>query len=521
MKEAVVSSLLWLCFCLLAHSVHSRSVVMGNTGLEHNPLDKRAMFKKRFHKMESQISRDTFSQRERSLGSVVHEVVIAVQQKNLDELKQMVYDRATPGHPLYQKWFNFQEIGEIVKNEEAYDRVKEWLDAYGASVTWSSPHKEYIKAVAPITTWEEMLSTQFYQFEDLTRPDKSSPEGKGRILHRALDYSIPAELKDAITVIFHTVQTPPRFRQQYHYRFPNDVATAPSSPFSEQYEPASYKSHLRFRDPVSKETQLKEAHGDGNQPLLQQIGADVTVSWINSYYKVNSNLASASLNQSVFETSDESFSQNDLKDFQTNYKLTVQTAQDIGGHEISDCTTETCGEGNLDIQYIMGMAQRTASIYWYVPVNGDPFITWITDVSADPYPPPANSISWGEIEQLAGSTTVKQWETEAMKLAGRGVTITVSSGDDGVANEYKNVCLCSGKVRKPVFSFSSFSFNFSLFVSLPNFIFFSISRLLVAILLMATILPSQPQVNGSLPWVPPWDQRRTVQKSLVPVRVVG
>jgi subtilase family serine protease len=397
------------------------------TTLESNINDR---FKKNFHVMETHITRETFVQGERSLGAVQHELVIAVQQKNLPELKKMIYDRATPGHPLFQKWFNFQEIGEIVKNEEAYNKVKEWLETYGALVTWSSPHKEYIKVVASIATWEEMLSTQFFQFEDLTRPDKS----KGRMINRALEYSIPAELKESITVIFNTVQAPP----QYHHKFQRRILPPASKADSGIAEELAYKTHLRFREP--------ENHS-GNSLSSQSIDS-VTVSFLNNYYKVDSNLASPALNQSVFETSSEQFSQSDLTNFQTTFGLTVQAAISIGGEETTTCTFDNCGEGDLDIQYIMGMAQRTASIYWYVPDSPtDPFITWITEVSAQQYPPQSNSISWGGVEQLTGKSIVNQWETEAMKLTGRGVTISVSSGDDGAPNDYSQ-CLCPGKVTE-------------------------------------------------------------------------
>jgi tripeptidyl-peptidase-1 len=472
MKELGFRSLLCFCFLVLAVPALSSPVLMEKTGVENSLLDGTPRFKRGFHKMESQISRETFVRREKSLGSVVHEVVIAIQQKNLPELKQMVYDRATKGHSLFQKWFTFQEIGDIVKNEEGYVVVKEWLAASGATVTWSSPHKEYIKASAPIATWEEMLSTKFYQFEDLTRPDKASSEGKGRILHRALDYSIPAELKESISVIFHTVQTPPRFRPKYQHRIAKDIEKTGASRLPDRYESSSYKSHLRFVDPKTVLKQDTLNHEDGKRPFLQQTGDDVTISWLNSFYKVGSNLGSPFLNQSIFETDDESFSQNDLRDFQDEYGLTVQEARVIGGHESDHCTATACGEGNLDIQYIMGMAQRTASIYWYVPVDGDPFITWILDVAADPYPPQSNSISWGEIEQLAGRNTISQWETEAMKLAGRGVTITVSSGDDGAPNEYGTTCLCKSKVPSPFCDFP-YIFIFNSFLLFNHFSFLS------------------------------------------------
>ena len=56
-------------------------------------------------------------------------------------------------------------------------------------------------------------------------------------------------------------------------------------------------------------------------------------------------------------------------------------------------------EGNLDMQYIMGVAQNVASLYWYIGDN-NPFLAWILDVAASTSPPQVNSISWGSVEAV-------------------------------------------------------------------------------------------------------------------------
>lgn len=87
----------------------------------------------------------------------------------------------------------------------------------------------------------------------------------------------------------------------------------------------------------------------------------VTVSFLNSFYEITSNIGSGKLSQSVFETSSEYYSPNDLTQFQETYDLTVQAAEDIGGFTTDSCSLSgspmDCYEGNLDIQYIMGVAQ--------------------------------------------------------------------------------------------------------------------------------------------------------------------
>ena len=82
----------------------------------------------------------------------------------------------------------------------------------------------------------------------------------------------------------------------------------------------------------------------------------------------------------------------------------------------------------------MGVAQNVVSIYWYVPGN-DPFVDYLTDISNESDPPLVNSISWGSIEQENSAFEMNSFNTEALKLSSMGVTVTVSSGDDGAPNE--------------------------------------------------------------------------------------
>eukprot|EP01040_Poterioochromonas_malhamensis_P004441 gene4441-4761_t len=388
------------------------------------------------HYMEKHIPRDTFIQKRRASGSQMHEVVIAVHQLNIPKLQEIVIQRATPGHPQYQQWLSFEEVGTMVRNEEGYGKVMEWLEAYEVDVKWSSPYGEYIRAEGRISQWEKMLSTEFYEFEDLSH--KKGESDKGKMFYRALEYWIPSELKESINAVFHTVHTPPHFKPKYRQRLPK---LNPHSIFP--FIDTPFKTHLR----ADHITQLMKNQNDRtNSVELDQIGSIVNIAFLDSTYKISSNIGSSKLNQSVFETSDEYFVPSDLTLFQSKNNAVSQKAISIGNHSIASCTgaNTDCGEGNLDIQFIMGVAQKTASIYWWVSDASDPFVTWIQDVAAESNPPQANSISWGEIETFLSSSVVTAWETEASKLAGRGVTITVSSGDDGAPNANgANVCLCS------------------------------------------------------------------------------
>ena len=161
------------------------------------------------------------------------------------------------------------------------------------------------------------------------------------------------------------------------------------------------------------------------------------------------------MTESVFETSTESFSPTDLTQFQQTYGLTVQAANDVGGQEVTTCNTNSfgntnggCYEGNLDIQYIMGMAQVTTATYYYVS-SSDPFNTYLANLGDMTNPIMVNSISWGSYEEDYTSSQLDTFNNEAIALANMGVTIMVSSGDDGVSGSSCQCDVSSGSSTLP------------------------------------------------------------------------
>ncbi len=78
----------------------------------------------------------------------------------------------------------------------------------------------------------------------------------------------------------------------------------------------------------------------------------------------------------------------------------------------------------------------TESYYWYEQT----FTGWIERVANMENPPLVNSISYGSVEIGYNALLMNSFNTEAGKLGLRGVSIIVSSGDDGVSNFD---CACS------------------------------------------------------------------------------
>lgn len=99
--------------------------------------------------------------------------------------------------------------------------------------------------------------------------------------------------------------------------------------------------------------------------------------------------------------------------------------------DISICYNEStiayCAGESLHVEYTTGIAGAIHSTYWYDEYSD--FIIWIVNVSNTEYPPLVNIITSYTYEALLSTTELNIWETEAIKLSLRGVSLIAPSGD--------------------------------------------------------------------------------------------
>jgi tripeptidyl-peptidase-1 len=88
----------------------------------------------------------------------------------------------------------------------------------------------------------------------------------------------------------------------------------------------------------------------------------------------------------------------------------------------------------LDVQYIIGVANQIPLTFWSIASSDNtPFYDWIVAVSNTAYPPLVHSMSYGGQENGNSKSLMDSTNTEFMKMGVRGLTIMISSGDDGAA----------------------------------------------------------------------------------------
>jgi subtilase family serine protease len=325
--------MMWECLCLVF--LFQSATVLGFPMKFGYPARK---------EMERMKQRSTFKQLIRSPSDHVHEVVFALKQNNLDVIEREVLERATPGNTKYQQWMTFDEVGSLIRNDAATQYLTDLLQLDSSiNITWQSKRGEYVKAQAPISSWETLLSTQFYEWHDTHN---------AAYVHRCKTYYLPEEATAHIHAVFHTSQALPVAVKHQRRRTVEDEGA-----------PYPYKTLMTIHD--SSRFLRHESRTDSEPVEVAESANVVTISFLDQYYGVHSNEALPSQRMSVFETANQGMSPSDLRQFQRLNGFPHQEPIFVGGlGNVSACTFYRCGEGNLDIQYIMGAAQNAVALYW-------------------------------------------------------------------------------------------------------------------------------------------------------------
>lgn len=219
-----------------------------------------------------------------------------------------------------------------------------------------------------------------------------------------------------------------------------------------------------IREELSLSKEIKSFHS--NKLKLQRYG--ITVDILKQYYQIQNDFLLTNSSQSVFQTSSQYYSPRDMLTFFNYFNIVPHRYSNSGDiiltYESKDMmeyikdpdnrTTKTCKssdeilytnrnhnfndnnflknknfnndfdniikdnppniekksidcvEGNLDLQYLMGLAPGVNTYFSYSPGGGeeliDPFLDWILNMASmkDEDRPKVTSISWGAIEQV-------------------------------------------------------------------------------------------------------------------------
>jgi tripeptidyl-peptidase I len=329
----------------------------------------------------------------------IHEVVFVVKEKNLDELKRILYDISDPASANYGNHMSFEEIENLVSNPAAHQEVVTYLTAAGATVMQGATRGECITARAEVGVWERMLNTEFHSY---SKVGVASVSGRSDFI-RTEQYSVPAGLDDHVAFVMNTVQVPVT-------RFQRD--------FLDNHHPIEPSKKSRFSEASTSY--------DGFTSIDQML----------TRYNIADNTGHPRATQAALELFGQKFCPEDLVSFQQLYNIPLIPANKTYlpmVYTAAQCAAagiDICVESNIDIQYLIALA-NTPTIHYYSTLNT--FAEWAQfTANAGVQPPLIISVSYGDDERLATVGEYQLFEISTMKIGAMGSTILISAGDDGV-----------------------------------------------------------------------------------------
>jgi tripeptidyl-peptidase I len=347
------------------------------------------------------ITRNDYKLIGRAAAETRHQLIISIKQNNIDLVKDILYDVSTISSPNYGKHKSFDEIGKLVENPKATEAVALWLQQNNVVITQQTPYGEYITGNAPISTWEKLFETEFYEYQRID--DNDAPTIS---VLRAKYYYIPDHLADSIEHVINLLNLPPR-----------TTTSRPEKLDLNKLEPGIINSE------------------DANPAVGAYPSAYVVPSTLYKMYSIYGN-GSYSTSQSVYESIGQSYLASDLTLFQTSNNIPVDAVDATIGSvpSGSTCTTNAnnCAEASLDLQYMLAVSPYSPMTYYYDSTGDGSFLPWITSVAALSNPSHVYSISYSSYETDNDLSDLQSFNNEAIKLGARGVTIVASSGDDGI-----------------------------------------------------------------------------------------
>ena len=320
--------------------------------------------------------------------SHMHEIIFRIKGKNDDILLEILHDISNPHSKNYGKHMTSEEITKLTSNELSHDHVIKYLKSEGVTIVSETISKEYVTATAQLGLWEKLLNTHFNVYHHVHESSDLV-----NMVVRSESYSVPSQLDKHVTSVFNTIQMP---------------FSIWSQPIIVPIDEDKGSIRANFRS------------GFVNPAVLK------------AFYRIQNDCGNSASTQAVFATIGQYYSPADLRRFQELHSLFPQkVAFEIGG-QVSDSacisTPNKCAESNLDLQYLMGISQRSPTTIWYTNLNS--FANWLITVADIPSPPKVISISYGANEDEISRSEFESFNSQAIRLAVMGVTIVVASGGD-------------------------------------------------------------------------------------------
>lgn len=361
------------------------------------------------------------------------DIHIGLTQQSQDILEQHALEVSDPHHHRYGQHLSAAEVHSLIApTRETVALVQDWLSRHGINDLIITPAADWIQINVTVAQAEQLFHAAYCVFEHLD----------GTALIRATEWSLPAYLHEHIEVVQPTTSF-------FHQGKQSTDAVRPHT--------HNGYSHMISRRKVDEHPNLFHQSSGTLRPSVGEIcdASFVTLKCLRTFYgtidyepqvpELSSiavtNFASETLNRSDLHLYLERF-----RPEAAQYAYNFPIIRVNNGTDIQYNRSDGGGiEGDLDGDLVIGISYpikfHTYNIGGQPPFNHDlattadtnePYVSWMNYILAQQELPHVISISYTDDEQSVPVSYAVRACNGFKQLAARGVSVLVSSGDNGV-----------------------------------------------------------------------------------------
>ncbi|KIK66625.1 hypothetical protein GYMLUDRAFT_37782 [Collybiopsis luxurians FD-317 M1] len=332
---------------------------------------------------------------------------IALTAQDMAGLEQKLYDVSDPTSPSYGQYLSYEETKAFAgPTPDTVAAVTAWLNENGIKdIATSGAFGDWLAFTVPISTANSLLDADYQDYSEIGGPTQ---------LTRTLTYSIPADLKDNINLIYPSTD----FVRSLQLPIVKTPVPTPSNNTPPSCNASVTPACLQdlYGIPVTKATQTSNGLG---------------VSGFEDQWPQIADLAS--------------FLTDFRPDIPPNTTFTLQT---LNNGSDPQGPLDAGVEANLDIQYTVGVASGVPVTFFSVggPPDIQPvdivgkFLDLVNYVNNQTYPPHVLTTSYGINETDVSAPMANQLCNAFMAAGARGVSVLFASGDGGVSGGHTQNC---------------------------------------------------------------------------------
>ncbi|EJF64357.1 family S53 protease-like protein [Dichomitus squalens LYAD-421 SS1] len=322
---------------------------------------------------------------------------IALAQANKNAIVDALYSVSDPTSAIYGQHLSKAEVNALVApSSDTKNVVDSWLHANGFNVTTLSPAGDWISINVPVSKANALLGANFTTF---------AHRDSGRQFIRTLSYSLPESLRGHVDLVHPTVT------------FPDPASIAP----------VAAKMKRAIHEVVQRDVSSTCANGT-IPACLQDLYKIPTAPATN---KKNSLGVTGFFGNNAHYAFLETFLQQYRPDMNPATNFSVVGVD--GGSNDQD--VPSVSEGELDIQYTVGLATNVPVTYYFIGTeNNDALGGYLDEANlllGLDAPPLVLTTSYGQQESTISFELTERLCQVYAQLGARGTTILYASGDSG------------------------------------------------------------------------------------------